>query len=65
MTTERDPLASKDHDVARQALPTEAHWSRYTLDAETDVIIAAQAAEIERLRDSLPVPRNEYWAQGE
>jgi len=27
--------------------------------------IASQAAEIERLRESLPVPRNEYWAQGE
>ena len=53
MTTERDPLASKDHDVARQALPTDAHWSRYTLVSDKDALIASQAAEIAALQKDL------------
>ena len=55
-TTSFDPLASKDHDLARQTF--DEHWSRYTLDASKDAKIAAQAAEIERLRDQLTFIRD-------
>ena len=61
MTTERDPLASKDHDVARQACLK--HWLSDCPMCMRETI-TAQAAYIARLKEQLLDARKARDARG-